>query len=74
MRPLRVNEVARELGVSEAWLRRAEGRAGIPVAKRDINGWRVYTQADIAALRSVLLPTAPNKGHRGGGQDQEGPS
>lgn len=43
MKLLRVNEVARELGVSEAWLRRADGRG--------------YTEADIAVLRAVLLPT-----------------
>lgn len=68
---LLVNEAARELGVSEAWLRRAEGRVGVPKAHRDINGWRVYSQEDIAALRAVLLPTAPDEGRhdRGGGRD-----
>lgn len=69
-----VNEVARELGVSEAWLRRAEGRVGIPMAKRDVNGWRVYSREDIAALRALLLPTAPGERHhqRCGGQVEEG--
>ena len=60
MRLLKVNEAARELGVSEAWLRRAEGRVGIPKARRDVNGWRVYTAEDIAKLRAVLLPTIPD--------------
>ena len=53
---LRVNEVARELGISEAWLRRAEQRGRIPKARRDMNGWRVYTEADIASLRQILFP------------------
>lgn len=53
---MRVNEVARELQVSESWLRRAEGRGRIPKARRDMNGWRVYSQADIDALRLVLVP------------------
>ena len=38
---LRVNKVARELGVSETWLRRAEQQGRIPKARRDMNGWRV---------------------------------
>ncbi|MBI4201205.1 MAG: MerR family transcriptional regulator [Chloroflexi bacterium] len=69
-----VNEAARELGVSEAWLRRAEGRVGIPKARRNINGWRVYTVEDIAALRTVLSPKVPEEGRpdMGGGQDDEG--
>lgn len=73
MKLMQVNEVARELGVSESWLRRAEGRVGVPRARRDLNGWRVYTVEDIAALRAVLLPTTPDDGHhdRGEGQNQE---
>jgi DNA-binding transcriptional MerR regulator len=59
MNLMKVNEAARELGVSEAWLRRAEGRGRIPMARRDINGWRVYSEEDIAALRAVLVPTLP---------------
>lgn len=58
---LQVSEAARELGMSEAWLRRAECRVGIPKTHRDINGWRVYSREDIAALRAVLLPTQPVK-------------
>ncbi len=68
---LLVNEAARELGVSEAWLRRSEGRRGVPKARRGINGWRVYSQEDIAALRAVLLPTAPDEAHRRRGMGQE---
>jgi hypothetical protein len=58
---LRVNEAARELGVSEAWLRRAERRGRIPHARRDMNGWRVYADEDIVALRGVLFPMPSNQ-------------
>ena len=59
---LRVNQTARELGISEAWLRRAESRGRIPKARRDINGWRVYTEEDVEVLRKALFPdlTGPN--------------
>lgn len=57
---LRVNEAARELGISESWLRRAEQRGRIPKARRDMNGWRVYTYADIATLRQILFPDIPD--------------
>jgi DNA-binding transcriptional MerR regulator len=56
VRLLRVNEVARELGCSEAWLRRSEQRGRIPKARRDINGWRVYTDDDVNTLRQILFP------------------
>jgi len=51
-----VSEAARELGRSERWLRQAEARGSIPEARRDLNGWRVYTEADIATLRRMLVP------------------
>ncbi len=60
MRLLKVNEVARELGCSETWLRRSEQRGRIPRARRDLNGWRVYTEADVEALRQVLFPGKPD--------------
>ncbi len=56
MKLLRVNQTARELGISEAWLRRAEQRGHIPKAKRDVNGWRVYTEEDVEILRRALFP------------------
>ena len=59
MRLFRVNEAARELGCSEAWLRRAEQQGRIPKARRDFNGWRVYSEGDIEALRQILIPTVP---------------
>jgi DNA-binding transcriptional MerR regulator len=55
---MRVNEAARELEVSESWLRRAEGKGRIPKARRDLNGWRVYSPLEIEFLKSLLHPTA----------------
>jgi DNA-binding transcriptional MerR regulator len=55
-RILRISEVSHELGVSVDWLRQAEGRGRIPKAKRDLNGWRVYTPGDIAKIRRLLVP------------------
>ena len=51
-----VSEVARELGMSESWLRSAEKRGKIPRARRDLNGWRIYTAEDIKALRALIVP------------------
>lgn len=61
MHIFRVNEAARELGCSEAFLRRAEKGGRIPTAKRDLNSWRVYTEEDIARLRELLMPTVEPK-------------
>jgi DNA-binding transcriptional MerR regulator len=52
-----VSEAARELGRSERWLREAEARGRIPRARRDLNGWRVYTEDDIKRLKELLVPT-----------------
>jgi DNA-binding transcriptional MerR regulator len=54
-----VSEATRELGISEAWLRRAEETGRIPKAQRDMNRWRVYTEKDIAMLRQMPVPTPP---------------
>ena len=59
---LRVNQAARELGISESWLRRAEHGGRIPKARRDMNGWRVYTEEEVATLRELLFPTFPVEG------------
>ena len=56
---MRVNEAARKLGVSESWLRRSELRGKIPKARRDLNRWRIYTEADVAILREILFPPVP---------------
>ena len=51
-----VTRAAPELNVAESWLRRAEQRGLIPRARRDQNGWRVYSEDDIAELRRLLIP------------------
>ena len=51
---LTVSEAARELGRSEKWLRNAERKGKIPRARRDLNGWRVYTPKDIAKLQELV--------------------
>lgn len=55
-RLLTVSEVARRLGCSVEWLRAAESQGKIPEARRDMNGWRRYSVADVKALREVLFP------------------
>jgi DNA-binding transcriptional MerR regulator len=54
-RVLRVSEAARELGRSEKWLRNAERKGKIPKARRDLNGWRVYTSEDIVKLQELIV-------------------
>jgi DNA-binding transcriptional MerR regulator len=51
-----VSETARKLGRSERWLREAEAKGKIPKARRDLNGWRVYTQEDVERLKDLLVP------------------
>ena len=53
---LMVSQVARQLGRSEKWLREAEKQGKISIARRDLNGWRVYTEEDIERLRALLIP------------------
>jgi len=53
---LNVSQAARQLERSERWLRDAERRGKIPKARRDLNGWRVYTPEDIAKLKELLIP------------------
>jgi len=52
---MRVIDVARRLGVSTDWLRRLEREKRIPLARRDINGHRRYTEKDVARLRKILF-------------------
>jgi DNA-binding transcriptional MerR regulator len=54
---LRVAEVARELGCSERFLREADKKGKLPKARRDLNGWRVYTEEDLQRLRKLLVPS-----------------
>ena len=59
---LKVSEVARQLGCSADWLREAEKRGKIPKARRDLNGWRAYTQEDIVGLQALLSPRRYEEG------------
>lgn len=59
---LTVSQAARELGRSERWLRDAERRGKIPKAKRDLNGWRVYTIDDIVKLKELLVGSQNKNG------------
>ena len=47
---LSVSQAARQLERSERCLRDAERKGKIPKARRDLNGWRVYTPEDIKHL------------------------
>ena len=52
----RISRTARILDVSTDWLRGAEASGKIPPARRDINGWRVYSETDIEVLQQLLAP------------------
>ncbi len=51
---MRIGEIAKSLGVSQATIRRLE-RRGIITAKRDWAGHRRYTESDLATIRTVLF-------------------
>jgi DNA-binding transcriptional MerR regulator len=55
---MNVSQAARELERSERWLRDAERKGRIPKARRDLNGWRVYTAEDIAKLKELIVGSA----------------
>ena len=48
----RISEAARELGISAEWLRVGEKRGYFPLALRDRNGHRYYTEEDIERMRN----------------------
>jgi DNA-binding transcriptional MerR regulator len=50
-----ISEAARELALSAEWLREGEKRGALPLARRDRNGYRYYTQADIERLQNRRL-------------------
>ncbi len=56
MTGLTVGQAARQLGRSEHWMRSAEAKGKIPKARRDLNGWRIYTAEDICRIRQILVP------------------
>jgi predicted site-specific integrase-resolvase len=48
----RISEAARELGISAEWLRVGKKRGYFPLALRDRNGHRYYTEEDIERMRN----------------------
>lgn len=55
-----ISEAARRLGVTTTYLRYLESTGRIPFARRDLNG-RVYSQYDIALLRSLGVGSRPRR-------------
>jgi len=53
---IKVSEAARLVKRSARWLRDSETKGKIPKARRDLNGWRVYTSEDIKQIKDLLLP------------------
>ncbi len=51
-----VSRTARRLGVSVDWLGKAKRQGRIPHAKRQMCGWRVYSEEDIGNLQRLLVP------------------
>jgi DNA-binding transcriptional MerR regulator len=51
---------SRQLGVTPKHLRNLEREGRIPPARRDFNG-RIYTEFDIALLRSMGVGSRPRK-------------
>jgi hypothetical protein len=58
--PVHISEASRQLGVSPEHLRNLERRGRIPQARRDYNG-RIYTEFDIAFLRSMGVGSRPRR-------------
>ena len=50
-----ISEAAREVSLSAEWLREGEKLGALPLARRDRNGYRYYTQADIERLQNRRL-------------------
>ncbi len=55
-----IGECARRLGVSPQHIRVLEWEGRIPPARRDLNG-RVYSEFDIALLRSLGVGSRPRR-------------
>ena len=59
-RELHISETARRLGVTPQHLRTLEKAGRIPPARRDYNG-RIYTEFDVAVLRSIGVGSRPRR-------------
>jgi len=56
---LRLQEAAREIGVSPITLRRWLLAKKVSEVPRDRNGWRVFTEEDIARIRGYAARLVP---------------
>ena len=54
---MRCAGVARELGISADWVRRAEREGKIPPVRRDLHGHRRFRPEDVERLRQILFPS-----------------
>jgi len=57
---VRISEVAQRLGVSAHYLRLLEWQGVVPPVRRDYNG-RIYTEFDIALLKSMGVGSRPRR-------------
>jgi MerR HTH family regulatory protein len=59
-RDMHITEAAQQLGITAHHLRVLEWKGKVPPARRDLNG-RVYSEFDIALLRSMGVGSRPSK-------------
>jgi hypothetical protein len=57
---IHISEAARRLGVTPTYLRALEAQGLIPPLRRDFNG-RIYSEVDIALLRSMGVGSRPRR-------------
>lgn len=57
---MHIGRAAQLLGVTPEHLRALERTGRIPLARRDANG-RIYTDFDVAVLRSIGIGTRPQR-------------
>ena len=55
-----ITEAAQQLGITAQHLRMLEWKGKVPPARRDLNG-RVYSEFDIALLRSMGVGSRPRR-------------
>ena len=59
-RQIHIAEAAKQLGVTPQHLRVLEWKGKVPPARRDLNG-RIYTEFDIALLKSLGVGSRPRR-------------
>ena len=50
---LKINHLAKELGISIQSVKNYETQGILPKAKRDAKGWRYYTEEDIIKVKAL---------------------